>query len=200
MPARTAGLRRRTPVRGEEDDMVEAEPPAGNVAAPMAADVLFAQVYDRLKAMAGRRLAARPHDTLDTTALVHELYLRVGRNDGLHFERPEQFFGYAARAMRHLLADRARDRLRLRAGGDWERVTLTGSDWRLALDSAEQALDLDDALGKLEQADERAARVTELICFAGLGQEQVADLLGLGLRTIARDWRFARAFLKAELG
>ena len=96
--------------------------------APLGADAMFTQVYERLKAMAGRRLSMGARGTLETTVLVHELYLRLSGNDALAFERPEQFFGYAARAMRHLLADRARDRLRQRAGGDWARVTLTGAD------------------------------------------------------------------------
>lgn len=179
------------------DDTVvarDAEPPA-----PQETSALFAQVYDRLKAMAGRRLAGTPHGTLDTTALVHELFLRIKAGDGLHFERPEQFFAYAARAMRHLLLNRARDRLRLRAGGDWVRVTLTGSDQRLALDSAEQALAMEEALDRLEQADPRAARVAELVVFAGLDQAGIGRALGVSRVTVARDWRFARAFLKSEL-
>ncbi|MFC4822502.1 ECF-type sigma factor [Dokdonella ginsengisoli] len=161
---------------------------------------LFGQVYDRLKAMAGRRLAGRDRHTLDTTAVVHELYLRLSSGRDLAFAHPEQFFAYAARAMRHLLADRARDRLRQRAGGDWVRTTLTGSDWRLALESAEQTLELDEALQRLEALDVRAARVVELICFAGLDQDRAAEVLGVARRTVARDWRFARAFLKSELG
>ena len=114
---------------------------------PQTADALFSAVYERLKAMAGSHLARnRAGSTLDTTALVHELYLRVSTQRELMFGKPVQFFAYAARAMRHLLADRARDRLRLRAGGDWMRITLTGTDDRLAIDSAEQALALDEAL------------------------------------------------------
>ena len=174
--------------------MQEAGEPAG-----LQADALFGQVYDRLKAMAGRQLGAGRH-TLDATALVHELYLRIGGDHDLVFAHPNQFFTYAARAMRHLLADRARDRLRQRVGGDWIRTTLTGSDWRLALDSAEQALDLDEAMKKLEQVDARAAQVVELLCFAGLEHEQAAQTLEMAARTVARDWRFARAFLKSELG
>jgi RNA polymerase sigma factor (TIGR02999 family) len=162
-------------------------------------DALFGQVYDRLKAMAGRQLGSGRH-TLDATALVHELYLRIGQDRDLVFAHPNQFFAYAGRAMRHLLADRARDRLRQRAGGDWVRTTLTGSDWRLALDSAEQAIDLDDAMHKLEAVDARAARVVELLCFAGLEHEQAAQALDIAPRTVARDWRFARAFLKFQLG
>lgn len=162
-------------------------------------DVLFGQVYDRLKAMAGRQLSAGRH-TLDATALVHELYLRIGGGRELVFSHPDQFFAYAARAMRHLLADRARSRLRQRAGGEWVRTTLTGSDWRLALDSAEQALELDEAMQRLEALDARAARVVELVCFAGLDHEHAGRALGVAGRTVARDWRFARAFLKSELG
>lgn len=162
-------------------------------------DLLFAEVYGRLKAMAGRQLAARS-STLDATSLVHELYLRIDGGRELAFEHPDQFLTYAAKAMRHLLADRARDRQRLRAGGDWVRTTLTGSDWRLALDSADRAVELDTAMQKLETLDRRAAQVVELVCFAGLEHAQAARVLGVAERTVARDWRFARAYLKSELG
>jgi RNA polymerase sigma factor (TIGR02999 family) len=157
-------------------------------------DALFHQVYDRLKAMASRNLDRHAPASLDTTSLVHELYLRMG-DRGLCFEQPEQFFAYAARAMRHLLADRARSRLRLARGGGWQSITLDGDDDRFAIDSAEQAIQIENALVELEQLDPRAARVVELRYFCGLTQEQVADALGLAPRTIVRDWRFARAFL-----
>ncbi|HMM68303.1 MAG TPA: ECF-type sigma factor [Dokdonella sp.] len=178
------------------DSATHAIPAADTPAQPF--DVLFATVYKRLKAMASRQLARRAGDTLDTTALVHEMYLRVGKRDP-RFDREEQFFAYAARAMRHLLADRARDRLRLRAGGAWTSITLNGDDARLSIDNAEQALQLEDALTRLEQHDPRAARIVELRYFAGLSLEQVADALGLGRRTVVRDWRFARAFLHEKL-
>ncbi len=163
-------------------------------------DAMFAEVYTRLKAMAGRQLASRHRGTLDTTALVHELYLRISANPQLAFEQPVQFFAYAARAMRHLLLDRARHRLRLRAAGAWTQVTLDGDDWRLAIDSAEEALTLDAALVELAKVDARAAQVVELRYFAGLSLEQVAASLSLARRTIDRDWRFARAFLHDQLG
>lgn len=163
-------------------------------------DALFVEVYDRLKAMASRRLAGhRRNETLATTELVHELYLRMGERDGLQFHEPAQFFAYAARAMRHLLINRARDRLRLRAGGQWNRVTLDDRNLQLAIDTAEQALALDAALDALEATDARAARVVELRYFAGLSLEQVAETLGLARRTIDRDWRFARAFMQAQM-
>ena len=166
----------------------------------LSADALFAAVYDRLKAMAGRQLARVGPVSLNTTALVHELYMRIGTHADLRFSEPVQFFAYAARAMRHLLADRARDHLRLRAGGDWQRVTLTGSDEDLSIDSAEEVLAFDTALRELERNDARAARVIELRYFSGLTPEQIAQALGLTRRTIDRDWRFARVFLHDQLG
>lgn len=162
-------------------------------------DALFAMVYARLKAMAARQLSRGHGATLDTTELVHELYLRIGQHQTLRFEHPAQFFSYAARAMRHLLANRARDRLRLRAGGQWMKITLDEDDLRLALDTAGQALALDAALDALELADARAARVVELHYFAGLNLQQIGETLGLARRTVDRDWRFARAFLKAHM-
>jgi RNA polymerase sigma factor (TIGR02999 family) len=149
--------------------------------------------------MAARQLGGRERGTLDTTALVHELYLRIGAQEELKFSHPAQFFAYAARAMRHLLADRARDHLRQCAGGGWIAVTLTGSDGRLAIDDAQSALALDAALTQLEAADVRAARVVELRYFAGLPLEQVAEQLGVTRRTADRDWAFARAFLHDAL-
>lgn len=161
-------------------------------------DALFAAVYDRLKLMAGRR-RARAHGTLETTALVHELYLRMNVGE-IAFAHPSQFLTYAARAMRHLLVDRARQRLSKRSGGDWLQVTLTGVDQSLAIESAERALAIDQTLRNLAAVDRRAAQVVELLYFAGLTREQAGELLDLSRRTIDRDWQFARAFIKAELG
>jgi RNA polymerase sigma factor (TIGR02999 family) len=150
--------------------------------------------------LASRQLAHGARNTLDTTALVHELYLRLDGGRALAFEHPAQFFSYAARAMRHVLIDRARDRMRQKAGGGWIKVTFTANaDAQPAIESAEQALALEEALTRLEQTDPRAARVVELRYFAGLSPEQIAELLGLTRRTIDRDWRYARAFLHTSL-
>lgn len=170
------------------------------VESPPEEDVRFEQVYDRLKAMASRRLGAGARHTLDTTAVVHELYLRLAREDGPRFATEAQLFAYVARAMRHLLMDRARDRLRLRAGGDWVRVTLDGIDARASIDSAEEALALDQALERLAEVDGRAARVLELRYFAGITAEETAAALGVSLRSVERDWQFARAWLHDALG
>lgn len=163
-------------------------------------EAMFQAFYERLKRLASQQLTRGARGTLDTTTLVHELYLRIYAGRELVFEHPVQFFSYAARAMRHLLMDRARDRMRQKAGGEWVRVTLTGGDNLLpAIESAEQALALEDALDKLERIDSRAARVVELRWFAGVRPDQIAEMMQLTRRTVDRDWRFARAFLLALL-
>ncbi len=179
--------------------MSESGPTAFPSGAPL--DDVFGVVYERLKGLASRQLSRGARGaTLDTTALVHELYLRVNNGRELAFEHPEQFFAYAARAMRHLLADRARDRMRQKAGGDWIKITLTSMDsLQPAIESAEQALAIEEALSRLEREDPRAARVVELRWFAGLDPEQVAGVLQVTRRTADRDWRYARAFLHAVL-
>jgi RNA polymerase sigma factor (TIGR02999 family) len=181
------------------DPTSPATPSPDSAASGQAADALFDAVYLRLKAMAGRQLSRGARDTLNTTALVHELYLRVGEQPGLTFAHPQQFFAYAARAMRHLLVDRARARLRQRAGGEWQRTTLSGRDERLSIDSAEQALALDGALQRLQETDARAAQVLELHYFAGLSIGEIAETLTIASSTIDRDLRFARAFLKKHV-
>lgn len=162
-------------------------------------DTVFAEVYSRLKIMARRRLRADPCHSLDTTALVHELYMRIGDNPALKFVEQAQFLAYAARAIRYLLSDRARARLRQRAGGEWRSITLNADALRVSIESAEEAVAMEAALRRLEQTDARAARVVELRYFAGLSLEEAAHALGVARRTVDRDWEFARAFLHAEL-
>ncbi len=165
--------------------------------ANVSVDLLFAEVYERLKAMASRGLANTP-GTLNTTALVHELYVRMARNQDLAFAEKAQFFAYAARAMRHVLLDRARDQLRKHDGQRWVHTTLDQDDPRLVVDSAEEAIAMENALVRLESIDPRAAKVVEMRYFAGLSLEQTAAALGLARTTIDRDWRYARAFLHAS--
>ena len=164
-------------------------------------EALFTALYERLKRLASRQLGHGMRGTLDTTALVHEAFLRVNHDQALSFEHQGQFFAYAASAMRCVLADRARARMRYKAGGEWIKVTLTGDRVAdTALASAAEALALEEALSRLEQDDERAARVVELRYFVGLSHGQIADILGVGQRTVERDWRYARAFLRSALG
>ena len=163
----------------------------------IAPDAAFAAAYARLKAMAHRELARGSPGTVNTTELVHELYLRLG--DELSFGAPDQFFAYAARAIRHILVDRARHRLSFKAGGDLQTIALTDPAVDGVAVEPELALLLDRALDELSAANPRAARVVELHYFAGLGLEEVARLLGVVRRTVDRDWRQARAFLLARV-
>lgn len=179
--------------------MIEREPMFPNPS-PGSGEALFAEVYDRLKAMASRRLAAGPRQTLETTGLVHELYLRMAGGDGPRFAAQAQFFAYAARAMRHILVDAARERAQLKDGGGQKRLALSDPALGEVQVDPLLALALDAGLSALEAADPRAARVVELHWFAGLPLPRVAELLGIGERTAHRDWQFARAFLADHAG
>ncbi len=163
-------------------------------APPETADALFVEVYERLKAMASRELARSEGATLNTTALVHELYMKVCTGHERTFAEPAQFFGYAAQAMRHILVDRARLRLRIKRGGGVAPTELDGND-AIADATAGHALELDEALKTLARDDPRAAQLVTLHYFAGLPLARIAELLGVTERTLSRDWRFARAFL-----
>lgn len=168
-------------------------------AAPGGGDGMFEQVYDRLKAIASRQISRDRGVTLNTTELVHELYERMTRQEMLALGGPRNFFAYAAHAMRNILIDRARHRLAQKSGGDWVRVTVSEQHEAAAYELALDVVALNDALGKLSEEDERAAKVVELRYFAGLSVEQIAELMGVNRRTITRDWNFARAYLQAEL-
>jgi RNA polymerase sigma factor (TIGR02999 family) len=157
----------------------------------------FAAAYDRLKAMAHREIDRAPPGTVGTTELVHELYLRLG--DELRFGAPDQFYAYAARAIRHILVDRARHRVSLKAGGEQRAVALTDPGVDALAAEPELALMLDRALDALALAHPRAARVVELHYFAGLDLARVAELLGVVRRTVDRDWRLARAYLLSQV-
>ncbi|HET6546517.1 MAG TPA: ECF-type sigma factor [Rhodanobacteraceae bacterium] len=164
------------------------------------AQAWFTEVYPRLKAMAHRELGrGAAGRSLDTTALVHELYVKVCAGRDLEFAETRQFFAYAGRAMRHILVDRARSLARVKAGGDRHRFTWTESIGDAIAFNPEEALQLDAALDALEADDARAARVVELHYFAGLPRARVAEILGVAQRTVDRDWRYARAFLLARI-
>lgn len=162
-----------------------------------ALDRLFDLVYQDLHLRAHRQLGGRsPGGTLDTTALVHETYLKLSDASQLELEDRRHFFAVAARAMRQIAVDHARRSLAQKRGGGAAMVTLDPS--RLAADHEDVPTDivaLDRALGELTALDERLARTVELRFFAGLSVEETAELLGVSERTVKRDWRKARAFL-----
>lgn len=160
----------------------------------------FEAVYERLRSVAHRerhRFAAG--QTLNTTALVHEVYIDLHGADG-SAAVPRDFFGYAARSMRNLLIDHARRALRPKHGGDLHRIELDSDAADGVHMDASRALELDEALRKLAVADVRAAEIVELHYFAGLALGQIGELLGVSERTVNRDWRVARAWLLRELG
>jgi RNA polymerase sigma factor (TIGR02999 family) len=162
----------------------------------------FAQVfevaYDELRRLARRQLRSlRPGDTLATTALVSEAFLKLVRRP-VSVEDKCHFFSLAARAMRQILVDYARERRSLKRGGDRRRTTLDGAAIRVEC-IAEEMLGVDRALTELERVDERLARLVEWRFFAGMTEEEIAKAQNVTTRTVRRDWQKARAFLYREL-
>lgn len=164
-----------------------------------ALDQLVPRVYDELRALAHSRLANERHqDSLQTTALVHEVYLRLVDDSRVTQRGRAYFFAAVSRAMRQILVDRARRRLAVKRGEGVELVSL--DDDQAAVDAyAAELVDLDEALGRLAARSPRHARVVELRYFAGLSVEQAAEVLGVSPRTVKSDWSMARAWLFTEL-
>jgi RNA polymerase sigma factor (TIGR02999 family) len=165
-----------------------------------AAESLFRAVYDDLRRIAGRQGAAPHSDGPGRTSLVHEAYFRLARPESLNVNDRQHFFAVAARAMRQIAVDRARERLTVKRGSGAQATTLgAAEDVQRDDDRLERLLDLHEALEALEAADGRLARLVELRVFSGLLLEEAGDLLGLSRATLKRDWRKARAFLHARL-
>jgi RNA polymerase sigma factor (TIGR02999 family) len=160
---------------------------------------LMPMVYEHLRQIARRqrRQEFGPR-TLNTTALVHELFLSVIDGIGQRFESRQHFYHYAARAMRHLLIDSARRRLSGKRGGHVEHVDF--NDLEIADDSfAEQLIELDRVLNDLEKVNPRMKQVVDLRFFAGLTEVEAANVLGVDERTVRRDWQKARALLMTAM-
>ena len=160
-----------------------------------AVDRLFPLVYDELRRIAHRQLSRERSDhTLGTTALVHEAYLKLVDQSRAQWADRSQFFAIAARAMRRILVDYARQHLAGKRGGRRERVTL--DEEMLSLDDrADLLLAVDEALDRLRDLDERATRVVECRFFGGFTEEETAAALGVTERTVRRDWVRAKAWL-----
>jgi len=164
-----------------------------------AMDRLFELVYERLRSMARGRLAGGSGVTLNTTALVHEAYLKFVNHEGVELRDRNHFFAVAARAMRQILIDHVRRDRAAKRGGAGHPTGLSGIEVGRE-DRVVELLELDAALDRLAALSERLARIVELRFFAGLSFEEVAGVLGVTERTVYRDWRKARAILAAELG
>jgi len=157
--------------------------------------VLFATLYDELKRLAHSQLGNGAHATINTTALVHETYLKLVQPGTLHLNDRGHFFATAAKAMRQIVIDHARRRVAAKRGGpDAQAVTLDERIAEQMLDS-DQLVHLDDALTRLQDLEPRLAELVELRFFAGLSVEQIAELRDVATRTVIRDWRRARAWL-----
>ena len=162
-------------------------------------DQILPLVYHELRRAARRELAVRPSDSMSTTALVHELYLKFSRAERTDWRNRAHFLGVASVAMRHILVDRARRRRAEKRGGPLRHVTL--DDELTAADSqAESLLELHEALDKLATLDERLARVVECRFFGGMTEQETAEALHIAVRTVRRDWIKARGLLYRALG
>lgn len=160
---------------------------------------LFTALYDDLHAQASRMMRQQhASHTLQPTALVHEAFLRLARGNGASWADRQHFLALAAKAMRCVVVDHARGKGRKKRGGDAHAVPL--SSLTLAFeDRVVDLIALDDALGKLGEHDQRAARVVELRFFGGLSNTETAAILDVSARTAERDWEVARAWLFREL-
>jgi RNA polymerase sigma factor (TIGR02999 family) len=165
-----------------------------------AAEQLLPLVYDELRKLAARKMAQEgPGQTLQATALVHEAYLRLVDVEVIqHWDSRGHFFAAAAEAMRRILVERARHKRSLKAGGDHQRIDLP--DVGLAMNGpSDNLLALEEALQKLEKKDKRKAELVKLRFFAGLTNEQAAQVLGISASTADNDWAYARSWLRLEI-
>ncbi|MBI3469714.1 MAG: sigma-70 family RNA polymerase sigma factor [Planctomycetes bacterium] len=167
---------------------------------PNAAEQLLPLVYDELRKLAAQKVAQeKPGQTLQATALVHEVYIRLVDTDKVQrWDSRGHFFAAAAEAMRRILLNRARHKRRLRRGGNRQRIDLDQIEIALGT-SDEHLIALDEALAKLEDQDKASAQLVKLRFFAGLTLREAAKSLGLAERTAERQWAYARAWLYDQL-
>jgi RNA polymerase sigma factor (TIGR02999 family) len=164
---------------------------------PLAAEQLLPLVYDELRKLAAAKMAhEKPGQTLDATGLVHEAYLRLVGSDSRSYKDRSHFFAAAASAMHRILVDNARRKQAQKRGGDWKRQPL---EVVAAPQPDDDLLALDEALEKLAANDPQKARLVELRYFAGLTNDEAAEVLGISPTTADRHWAYARAWLQAEV-
>ena len=164
-----------------------------------ALDELMPLVYDTLRQLASSYLRReRDHHSLQPTALVHEAYVRLVDQRTANWQNRAQFFGLAAKMMRNILVDYARQRQATKRGGKLYRLSLSAAD-RISKQSDVELLALDDALNELAAAKPKHAEIIELRFFGGLTIEETAAALGLSHATVERDWTFARAWLRRQM-
>ncbi len=164
-----------------------------------ALDELIPLVFNDVRELARRALAKESDDhTLQATALVSEVYLRLEGRRSVQWQSREQFFGFLSQLIRRILIDHARGRRRAKRGGGVKPLSLDDV-FGLAQARHPELIALDDALQDLARLDPRQARIVELRFFMGLTLEQIAEVLGVSLATVNREWRTARMWLEREL-
>lgn len=160
---------------------------------------LYQHAYQELKRIARRQLRVLDANaTISTTELVHEAFLKLQGGAGSKWEHRAHFYGAAARAMRQVLVDFARRRMAAKRGGGDTRVSLSNAEATLDME-LDDMLALDMALTRLNVVDPRLRQIVELRFFGGIGEREVAELLGVTPRTVERNWTKARLFLLREL-
>lgn len=155
-------------------------------------------VYEELRRLAQRRMSLEKASSLEPTALVNELYLRLVEIHGLDFHNRIQFFAVAAQIMRNILVDAARARRTSKRGGGSKKVSFE-EQYFAAPGRDREIIALDDALAALAKKDPRKARAVELRFFGGLSMEEAAEVLEISAQTVRRDWKFAHAWLAREM-
>ena len=164
-----------------------------------AMDSLVDHVYATLRRMANRQMGAERGDhTLSPTALVHEAYLRLVDQESMDWRDRAHFYAIAARVMRRVLIDHARRKLAGKRGGDQIKVTLN-EEVAGTVASPEALIELDTALERLEELSPRQRQVVEMRFFGGMTHEEVAEVIGVSVPTVRRDWRLAQAWLNREM-
>ena len=156
-------------------------------------------VYEELRRMARGYMRGQPAEhTFQATELIHEAYLKLGRQSEHDWQNRAHFFGVAAKAMRHILVDYARSKQSRKRGGWQDQITLADT-MSVSGNRSRELVALDDALSSLAALDERKARVVELKYFGGLNSDEIAEVLKVSPETVKRDWRFSRTWLLREL-
>jgi len=164
-----------------------------------AREELIPLVYEELRRMARRYMMRQnPGTTLQTTALIHEAYLKMAGDADNNWQNRAHFYGVSATVMRHILVDRARARRSAKRGGGARAVSLD-EGLAVSTERASELIALDDALNELAHLHERQAKVIELRFFGGLSVEETAEFLEISVETVMRDWRAAKAWLSRTL-
>src|SRR5688500_6825249 len=201
MPSNQVSKTSETPTQENITDLLAAAERGDQAAL----EACFPLVYEELRAIAHRqRKAWHDNPTLNTTALLHEAYLKLVRQDRLGATSRAHFFAIASKAMRHILGNYARGRTRQKRGGGIREVSLHDVEDAVAHpafsdEAAEVLAALGEALERLEKLNKRQSEVVECRFFAGLGIDETALALNISSATVKRDWAFARAWLMREL-